>query len=232
MLASPLTARSIINDERVDSYIAQQETEAQRCIQELPLLKQEYERYLLLQLFDFRALLTLQESMVRLFSEFFYHSQALLRLLHDQALQDLRLQVIQVADKWRQIIQTMPFEALREQAFLERVKRSAEYFADTLGKILAKPLKLTAQVETNNKQAARRLGNVLPEERQTWLSYCYLLTKMAELGFTVSIYLKEKQHAMLDAMETAEVKPQRKRSSKETKSKTSKSTTSRRNRQR
>ena len=213
-LASPLTARSIINDERVDSYIAQQETEAQRSIEQLPLLKQEYERYLLLQLFDFRPLLNQQETMVRIFAEYFYHSNASLKQLQDQTLQDLRLHVISVAEKWQQKIRQMSFEALREAEFLERVKRSAEYFADMLYNILSKPLELTAKVETNNKQAARRLDSALADERQTWLSLRYLLMKIAERGYTVSIYLKEKQHAMLNAIEEGEIKPKRQRKRK------------------
>ena len=201
VLASPLQARAIINDERVDSYIAQQESEAQRSIEQLPQLKQEYERYLLLQLFDFRPLLYQQETMVRLFAEFFYHSHASLKQLHDQALLDIRQKVIDVAVKWQQKIQTMTIEQLRDSDFLDRVKRSADYFGDTLHTILAKPLELTAKVETNNKQAARRLGNALPDERQTWLSRRYLLAKMAEKGFTVTTYLKEKQMSMLDALD-------------------------------
>ena len=229
VLASPLTARAIINDERVDNYIAQQETQAQRSIEQLPVLKQEYERYLLLQLFDFRPLLYLQETMVRIFAEYFYHSHASLKQLHDQALIDLRQKVIDVATKWQQKIQSLPYDALREQDFLERVKRSAEYFADTLNAILAKPLELTAKVETGNKQAARRLSNALSDERQTWLSRRYLLTKIADLGYTVSIYLKEKQHSMLDALEErlrvgasagmGEIKSKRQRKSRTTKRK-------------
>ena len=201
VLATPLTARAIINDERVDSYIAQQEAEARRSIEQLPMLKQEYERHLLLQLFDFHPLLYQQETMVRIFAEFFYHSHASLKQLHDQTLIDIQQQVIAVSEKWQQKIKSLPYEALRKEEFLDRVKRSAEYFADTLGKILAKPLELTAKVETNNKQAARRLGNALPDERQTWLSHRYLLTKIADRGYTVSIYLKEKQHSMLDAID-------------------------------
>ncbi len=214
VLASPLQARAIINDERVDSYIAQQESEAQRSIGQLPQLKQEYERYLLLQLFDFRPLLYQQEAMVRIFAEFFYHSHASLKQLHDQALLDIRQKVIDVAVKWQQKIQTMTIEQLRDSDFLERVKRSADYFADTLNTILAKPLTLTAKVETNNKQAARRLGNALPDERQTWLSRRYLLIKIAEKGFTVTTYLKEKQMSMLDALEESDLKPKRQRERK------------------
>ena len=214
VLASPLQARAIINDERVDSYIAQQESEAQRSIGQLPQLKQEYERYLLLQLFDFRPLLYQQETMVRLFAEFFYHSHASLKQLHDRALLDLRQKVIDVAVKWQQKIQTMTIEQLRDGDFLDRIKRSANYFADTLNTILAKPLELSAKVETNNKQAARRLGNALNDERQTWLAYRYLLTKISEQGYTVTNYLKEKQTSMLDALEESDLKPKRHRQAK------------------
>jgi len=214
VLASPLQARAIINDERVDSYIAQQENEAERSIEQLPVLKQEYERYLLLQLFDFRPLLYQQETMVRIFAEYFYSSHASLKQLHDQALLGIRQKVIDVAGKWQQKIQTMTIDGLHDADFLERVKRSAEYFADTLNTILAKPLELTAKVETNNKQAARRLGNALPEERQAWLARRYLLTKIAEQGYTVTTYLKEKQTSMLDAIDEGSLKPTRQRERK------------------
>ena len=113
ILATPLEARAIINDERVDSYIAQQEYQAERSIQKLPLLKQEYERYLLLQLFDFRSIFALQETMVRIFAEFFYHSHASLKQLHDKTLIDLRQRVLDVASKWQQKIQAMPYETLQ-----------------------------------------------------------------------------------------------------------------------
>ena len=210
VLATPLEARAIINDSRVDTYIAQQETEAQRSIEQLPTLKQEYERFLLLQLFDFRPLLYQQETMVRIFAEFFYHSHSSLKQLHDRALMDLRQQVIDVAEKWQRRIQSLSYEELHKEEFLERVKRSAGYFADTLDKILSKPLQLTAQIETNNKQATRRLSNVLPDERQTWLASRYLLIKMEEMGFTVSHYLKEKQMSMLDALNENTLKSKRK----------------------
>ena len=214
VLASPLEPRAVINDERVDSYIAQQESEAERSIQQLPALKQEYERYLLMQLFDFRAILSLEETMVRIFAEFFYHSHASLKQLHDQTLLDLRQRVLEVAVKWQQKIQTMPIESLRDADFLDRVKRSAEYFANQLRDILTKPIELSVKVETNNKQASRRLNNALPDLKQAWLARRYLLVKMAEKGYTVDNYLHEKQMSMLDALGEDDVKPKRKRKTK------------------
>ena len=214
VLASPLDARAVINDERVDSYISQQEYQAERSIQQLPLLKQEYERYLLMQLFDFRAILYLEESMVRIFAEFFYHSHASLKQLHDQTLFDLRQRVLEVATKWQQKIQVMSIESLRDAEFLDRVRRSAEYFADQLRNILNKPIELSFKVETNNKQASRRLNNTLPDLKQTWLARRYLLLKMAEKGYTVDNYLHEKQMSMLDALAEGDVKPKRQRKTK------------------
>ena len=214
VLASPLEPRAVINDERVDSYISQQEYQAERSIQQLPMLKQEYERYLLMQLFDFRAVIDLQESMVRIFAEFFYHSHASLKQLHDQTLLDLRQRVLEVAVKWQQKIQTMPIESLRDADFLDRVKRSAEYFANQLRDILTKPIELSVKVETNNKQASRRLNNALPDLKQAWLARRYLLVKMAEKGYTVDNYLHEKQMSMLDALGEDDVKPKRKRKTK------------------
>ena len=214
VLASPLDARAVINDERVDSYISQQEYQAERSIQQLPLLKQEYERYLLMQLFDFRAILYLEETMVRIFAEFFYHSHASLKQLHDQTLFDLRQRVLEVAVKWQQKIQIMSIESLRDADFLDRVKRSAEYFADQLRDILNKPIALSFKVETNNKQASRRLNNALPDLKQAWLARRYLLLKMAEKGYTVDNYLHEKQMSMLDALSEGDVKPKRQRKPK------------------
>ena len=206
ILATPLEARAVISDERVDSYIEQQESEAERSIRQLPVLKQEYERYLLLQLFDFRSILYLEETMVRIFAEFFYHSHASLKQLHDQALFDFRQHVIAVAERWQQKIQSMPIEGLRDAEFLERVKRSADYFYDQLRNILSKPIELSAKVETGNKQAARRLDNALPDLRQTWIARRYLLLKIAEKGYTVDNYLHEKQMSMLDAVDEGKKK--------------------------
>ncbi len=214
-LAKPLDAHAIINDQRVDNYIAGQESEAKRSIQQLPQLKQEYERYLLLQLFDFRPILYLQESIARIFNEFFYHSHPLLTQLHNQSLQAIRERVINVSDKWQQKIKSMPIEALHDKDFLERVKRSTIYFADQLHEILAKPIEHSAKVESNNKQATRRLSNTLPDLRQTSLARQYLLRRLSDQDFNVSTYLHEKQMSMLDAFpEKPTRKPKRPRKPK------------------
>ena len=109
----------------------------------------------------------------------------------------------------------MPIEALHDKEFLERVKRSTIYFADQLHEILAKPIEHSAKVESNNKQATRRLSNTLPDLRQTSLARQYLLRRLSDQDFNVSTYLHEKQMSMLDAFpEKPTRKPKRPRKPK------------------
>ena len=198
-LASPIEQRAVINDQRVESYISHQEQAARESIEQLPLLRQEYERQLLLQLFDFQSLLQAEETMVRLMAEYFMRSNADLMQLHNQAYAGLRQQVVDVAAKWTAQIKAMPLDGLRQQQFLDRVGRSADYFAKQIDALLMKPIQLSANITTNNKRAQSRLSDVLPELRQQWFLHRTLLGKMATTTFTVSDYLKERQMAMLDA---------------------------------
>ena len=59
VLASPLNQNAVINDARVDSYIAQQNMRAAESIRNLPLLKEEYYRMLIMELFNFNEISTL-----------------------------------------------------------------------------------------------------------------------------------------------------------------------------
>ena len=214
-LATPIEARAVINDQRVESYIAQQEQAARQSIEQLPLLRQEYERHLLLQLFDFRRMVQAEESMVRLMAEYFMRSHADLMQLHNQTYAALRTQINDVAAKWTAQIKSMPLADIRQPAFLDRVKRSAAYFAQQTDALLMKPIHLSAAITTNNKRAQSRLADILPELRQQWFMHRTLLRKMAEKTFTVTDYLKERQMAMLNAADDQALrralKPQKER---------------------
>ena len=214
VLAAPLARQAIINDQRVDSYIAQQETEAQQSISQLPSLKEEYYRYLLVELFDFRTIGYGQEHMVRLFSEFFYHSHAALTQMQKMAMDDLRQRVLSVAERWVAKIKLMTTEELHAEPFLGRVKDSAFYFSSALAEVLEKPLTLAKDVNTGNKQAMSRLTNALADHQQNVKARLLLLQRIAEEGFSNDTYLREKQMAMLDAMDDGQQKGRRERASR------------------
>lgn len=214
MLASEIPAKAIINDQRVDAYITHQEVAAQESIKQLPTLKDEYYRYLLMELFDFKDIFYREEYLGRIIIEFFYRSHTDIAELHKRALEEYKQQVNVVADKWLAKIQQMKIEALREDAFLERVKRSAAYFEQTLEKILQKPLSLVPDVKSQNKVAMKRLTENYTDLQQAWLSRRYLLQQMTEHTFTIADYLRQKQHSQLDAMDEQVLKKKRERKTK------------------
>ncbi len=215
VLATRITPHAIINDVRVDSYIVNQEQEARKSIQQLPQLKEEYYRYLLLELYDFHSILFQQESMVRVFTEFFYHSYSQLEILHKQALEGMRNDVIIIANKWMLRINQMTTDALHSEEFLLRVQKSAEYFDQKLEELFAKPLQLTSEVKTNNKEALKRLNNIMADFRQAYLSRRYLLMKISEETFSIPYYLQAKQMSMLDALDEKALKRKREKKEKE-----------------
>lgn len=218
VLASQIPPQAIISDERVENYISHQEEAAQRSIEQLPTLKDEYYRYLLMELFDFRDILYREEYLGRLIIEFFYHAHTDIAELHKRALEDYRQQVIAVADKWRAMIQQMTIAALHEEDFLERVKRSASYFEKTIYQVLAKPLAQVPNIKSQNKLAMKRLTENHADLRQAWLSCRYLLQQMTQHTFTTCDYLRQKQHSLLDAMD-ADVSQQKKKASAKRKKK-------------
>ena len=205
-LASPIQTRAVINDERVDNYIDHQEEAARQSIAQLPILKQEYERQLLLQLFDFRSILYCEETMVRIMADHFMRSNASLMQLHNYAYSGLQQQVMNVAAKWTEHIRNLPIESLQHQDFLERVKRSAAYFSQTLDTLLIQTIQKTAELKSDNKRAQNRLADALPDLRQQWFMHTTLLKNMAEEQFTVKGYLKHRQMAMLDAADDTKLK--------------------------
>lgn len=214
VLTAPLNPQAIICDHRVNDYMGHQEEEARHSISQLSTLKDEYGRKLLLELFDFSAIFAAQEAVVRLFADFFVRSQSRLYQLHKEALETLKGKVLEVANKWGAHISGMNLADLYEETFLQRVTASATYFEQQLEEILAQPVRLTAEVKTENKQANKLLAQRLPELRQQWLAKRYLLAKIAQEGFSVSTYLHEKNNATLNALDEEDVRVPRKRTSK------------------
>ena len=111
-----------------------------------------------------------------------------------------------VSDKWLQKIRQTPTEQLHQAEFLERVKRSAAYFEETIRKTFTNALELATSIKSNNKQAMSRYGDSLLETKQAVLSRRYLLARIAEQGFSIGIYLHEKQYSMLDAIDEDTIK--------------------------
>ena len=200
VLASPIDTAGIINDGRVTDYISRQQQAAEESIGRLPDLKEEYYRTQLLDMFDFAGIYNAQQMLNRVLLEHF-RSYPRLTLFHKLVLQNIKTKVIDVAYKWLTVIRHKPVADLHSEAFLLRVKRSADYFAAELKAQIPELLEKTKTLQSQNKRTAELL-----EERykDLWMAYLQkenLLDLMAEEPFAVHVYMRNKQETMLDAME-------------------------------
>lgn len=200
VLASPIEPSAIINDSRVSDYVANQGAAAKESIERLPKLKEAYYKQLLVELFNFKPILVAESSLDRVMQEFFY-SKSALAALHHTALGDLRTKVIPTAKTWTNKIENLTDEQAHSTDFLERVKRGAAYFAGQLTDIFDDLIKRTGLLQTNNKMIKRRLDQAYTDMHDIWLGKRYLLTDIAENGYTPQSYLKFKQEAVLNAMD-------------------------------
>lgn len=220
VLSAPIEANVIISDKRVETYINRQEEEAQKSIEQLPQLKEEYYRFLLMELFDFHDMLYKEEHLLRLMTEFFYHSHTDITELHKRVLANLKTQVMTIAEKWQRQISTLTTEQIHQDDFQERIKRSALYFEKSIHETFANSIDLAASIKSNNKQAMSRFSDSLAEVRQAVVARRYLLSRIAEQGFSIIVYLHEKQYSLLDAINEDMINKKREKKAKIPKEKT------------
>lgn len=216
VLASPITAEAIINDQGVADYINRQDEEARKSIEQLPRLKDDYERFQLIELFQFMDIWRAEEMLCRLLIEFF-HSYSKLILIHKSTIKELQEKVNIIAYKWTTYISQLTIEQIHDPLFLERVVASANYFKKTFKHYLEDLIEQTLEVKSNNKVAMRRLDNYLTDLREMYLAKKYLLQTVITNGFTTENYLRAKQEALLMALDELSPTPQRR--SKSTKKK-------------
>ena len=214
VLASQIQPRNIIGDARVNEYIARQQTEAEKSIEALPLLKEEYFRTQLYDLFNFMPLFAAEQQLHRLLLEFFRQFPKLTSL-HGRVIDQLKQKVIDVALRWRTVIQRTPADDLHAAAFLDRVKRSAAYFVSGLEEMLPGAIEKTKMASNNNKKAMQLFDERYKDLRLLYLSKDRLLRAMEEMSFTVPAYMQAKQEATFDAMDVVMPgsRPRKKKSS-------------------
>lgn len=200
VLASPINQRSIINDHRVADYIANQEVAAERSIERLPSLKEEYFRAQLLDLFDFTALYQAEQLVHRTLQEFFRGAQSLTNL-HAQTIIDFKARVIDVAYKWQATIRATSIGGLHENDFLDRVKRSAGYFVGEVERLLRDAIEKTKMAKSNNTRGMTQMEERFKELWTLYLAKDRLLRRMEEETFDVPVYMLAKQESMLDALD-------------------------------
>lgn len=208
VLASTLNRNAVINDARVDSYIAQQNIRAAESIKSLPLLKEEYYRMMLLELFNFSEIYNAESALFRTLVEHF-HKHTKLIALHQATVSELKEKVLDISTKWTQYIKGISIAELHNKEFLDRIKSSAQYFYNELSKIFADQIEQTKGIESKNKEAIKRIDNNISEVEQSKQAKLLLLEDIMIEDFSTSLYLKRKQEAILISMGDEDIAKQR-----------------------
>ena len=209
ILANPITQRAVINDSRINSYISQQEMAAARSISLLPQLREQYVVEQLHELFDFTDLHQKEEWMSRVLDEHFFGQFPSLCRQHRIALESLKKEVMTVSVKWANLFNTMPTDQLHAEAFLERVKRSAGYFLQTMTDTMQQLLEETS-VTTDNKARQKRFDEALADLTVAYEMKRRVLQMIQSEGFTIPNYLRFKAKAALETIDESGSKRKRK----------------------
>lgn len=199
ILATPLGKDAVMTDLRVEDYIEGQEAAAQVSLSRLGVIKQEYYKNLLVELFDFRGLEYLQKKMLGVSSDFPAGSVVGLAQKHNDILNALITRVMSVGGKWQKLILQKPYEETVSQEFLMRVKKGCEYFLTELGDIYGDFLDKTRHINAENKELVKRYGNIWTELDQELSTVKILLKAMSAVPFSTDAYLREKQIAVYEA---------------------------------
>lgn len=199
VLATDIGGTLIGSDPQVDAYITRQDAEAAMSNQRLPMIKREYFRQLLLDLFQFGELVMLQESLTRQLTQTFRNAFPTETANQQKIGIDLREKVVEVADIWISRLSNMSYEQLKSKEVMTRVGNSAVYFHKELERIFSDTLRDAAKVRTDNKKASQRIKETVADLRQKLDMHLQLLSRIAQDGFSMPTYLRLKQEASLDA---------------------------------
>ena len=197
VLATPITRSAIQNDLRVESYISNQETAAQRSIDDLPRLKQNYYKEQLLSLFDFQPIQQAEDQLMRLFIGSLSKQYGTLTFLHKKAADTMQAQVMEVAVKWQTVIGRKSVDELKSDPFQQRVKDSAKYFATNLHSIFDDVLRHTSETNVSNNALAKQLNNDYDNLKTNYTIAYRLLKNISQKGFSLQIYQQERADAIL-----------------------------------
>jgi hypothetical protein len=192
VLSSPIDQRSIVSSQQVNSFIQQAASNAPTP-ERIQQFQREYEKELVLELFDFNIL---DRQLSRLHREIMQHRQVVFGAFPDQlneVLLQFREKVLLVADKFRQqLLQLLAsgLPATDHEALQERIQKAAPYFLKEV-KVLMQPFVGNADLETDNKELRKTIGGQIDRILKSFTTHHDTLDACQQ-GFNISTYLAAK----------------------------------------
>ena len=201
-LTEPLRPDAVITDSAVARYMDAELNQAQTVRSRLGDLKREYFLFLVGEFFDFQPLRWAWQRLVRLVDEHLYKDYPRLLARYKEADPQLAADIFDVAPRFcRQCAEIVAASDDYETDTLlrERIHKACVYFEGKLSSQMGTLLNDAKMLESDNKRVAEQLAEALDNLRETFGLKVALLRFVAQQGFTVSSYLKQKARFTLDA---------------------------------
>ena len=216
VLATPLRQSAVMTDLRVEDYIEHRERAAAESLARLDIIKKEYFRELLGDMFDFRNLAYLQKRMLGVCTEFPSGTFVGLSQKHSDILNALNEKVVPVGLKWQKVIAGKSFDELSSDDFAARVQKGCEYFLCEIESAYGDFLDKMKDLKAENKELLKRYNNIWNDLHVEHGTQIRLLKAMSSVRFSTEAFLRERQKAVYEASgfvpEELKTKPARKSS--------------------
>ena len=205
VLTAPLSPASVKTDAAVTGYMNGELEQARHTAKRLDSLEKDYYLMMLTELFDFKALDWDFKRMLRLLDEHLYKVYPMLLKMYKQTDERFAREITTVAATfYRQyaalVAQTADYTT--DTHLAERIHKAAAYFAERLGDLIG-PLIERTDLDSDNKEIKDRIVEATYNLKQTFALKRHLLERVAEKGFNVSAYLKDKAIGLLNSEQPA-----------------------------
>lgn len=218
VLRSPLSEKVLINDDVIMEF-TDRIGDKQPDGQDLKSAQDHYFYELVKELFDFHSIERSFFYMYRLIDEHFYRSYPNLLERYKSACGLFSKDISKVADKFSQQYTLLILDAINRQQLLpdenlnQRIYAGAAYFADKLESIIKQLIPLI-QIDTDNKELAKRLSDTLNELKESVRVKLHVLHASSK-SFSIGSYLAAKALASIEQL--PKEKQKKPRASKEVK---------------
>jgi len=210
ILSSKITTTSIKHDTTVERFTKDFE-ERQPDRNELIKSKQDYQKQLLFDLFDFQLLQRRIYYAIKLSKEYVSSLQVDLKALFFEMSNKLKEEVATVSEKFQNQLEALLAkepETEKNKTLQERIIKASEYFSEKIRTLVLDKVAETV-VETDNKAVRKSLNNSLKMINQE-AGYKYLSLLACKKGFVVKDFIEARAKA---AIEEPAIKKAKKRTS-------------------
>ena len=220
VLTRPVEFKSLLTDQNVNTFINKELHNSTNAVSQLPSLRFAYFKKLLDELFTFDAIGRSVRYVVRVLEEHLAKQQPELTASWKEAAANLDTDIVAVAARFQMQYHNIVAKSddyQNDPQLAERIEKASTYFIDHLQPLAT--LVAETKPEIGNKAVAKQFKNALGTASLDIREKLGTLRRIADHGFNVRTYLKDKANALLD--QTKDDKPaKKKKAQKEPKAKT------------